>query len=270
MNIKAIAFDLDDTLLRDDLTISAYTLDTLRQAAARGIHIIPASGRARDSMKPFVEQLGCASLYISCNGAEVWSPEHQLLAREVLEVPLAREIARFGSAHGCYAQTYDEHRFFFNQRGHWAESYARSSMLTGEYVGDLETYLTTPTTKILMMAEEEKIARMLTEARALFAGRVSVTCSKPYFLEFNPLRATKGNALALCGERLGFPLQACAAFGDSLNDMSMLEAAGVGIAMGNAREDVRARIPTHCPTNMEDGVARWVDCHVLSPRRSNT
>ena len=51
---EAVAFDLDDTLLRDDRTISPYTIDVLRRAAATGVKIIPASGRARESMKPYV------------------------------------------------------------------------------------------------------------------------------------------------------------------------------------------------------------------------
>lgn len=82
MQVQAVVFDLDDTLLRDDRTISPYTVDVIRRVAAAGIHVIPASGRARDSMRPFVEQLGCASLYIACNGAEVWTPTHELLLRE--------------------------------------------------------------------------------------------------------------------------------------------------------------------------------------------
>ncbi len=264
MNIQAIAFDLDDTLLRSDRTISAETVRVLRKAAARGVAIIPASGRARDSMKPFVEQLGCASMYISCNGAEVWSAKHALLHREVLEVPLAREIARFGAARDCYAQTYAGERFFYSQQGHWAESYAESSMLTGEYVGDLEAYLTEPTSKILMMAEESKIAHMLQEARAQFEGRASVCCSKPYFLEFNPLLATKGLALAFCAEQAGFSLANTVAFGDSLNDLSMLEAVGEGVAMANAWDCVKERIPRHCASNDEDGVAGYIASHFLT------
>ena len=65
---QVIAFDLDDTLLRDDLTISERTIMTLRRISNLGVQIIPASGRAKLSMKSFVEQIGCASLYISCNG----------------------------------------------------------------------------------------------------------------------------------------------------------------------------------------------------------
>lgn len=264
MKTQAIAFDLDDTLLRGNRTVSDFTITVLRKAAARGIHIIPASGRARDSMKPFVEQIGCASLYVSCNGAEIWTPEHKEVAREMLDVELAREVARYGVARDCYAQTYAGRYFYYSRRGRWAEAYAESSMLEGVYVGDLEAFLTQPTPKILMMDEEQKIADMLKEAGSLFAGRLSICCSKPYFLEFNPLRATKGIALARCAELLGFEMANTVAFGDSLNDLSMLESAGTGVAMANAREDVKARITRHCLSNGEDGVARYIDEYILS------
>lgn len=268
MSIQAIAFDLDDTLLRDDLTISDYTVSVLQRAAAQGIRIIPASGRARDSMKGFVERIGCAACYISCNGAEVWSPDHQLLQRYLIPHDTLLEIARISRERDIYAQHYEGPNFFYSQEGHWAVSYAQSSMLSGVYVGDLETYLLNrQSSKILMMSEVETIAAMLEECRARFAGRVSVTCSKPYFLEFNPLEATKGNALRFCGEHLGFDIADAAAFGDSLNDLPMLEAAGLGIAMANARPDVKARIRVHCASNMDDGVARYIEEHILNGRK---
>ena len=263
LKIDAIAFDLDDTLLRDDLTISPYTLSVLRRAHERGIHIIPASGRTRDSMRGCVEQIGCATCFISCNGAEVWQPDMTLLAQELLDAALAREVARFAEDHGCYAQTYAEDCFFYNQRGRWAEAYARSSQLRGVHVGNLEAYITRPTPKILIMDDPVRIAALLEEARGSFGGRVSLTCSKPYFLEVNPLRATKGNALRWCARRYGFPMENAMAFGDSLNDLSMLTAAGHGVAVANAREDVRAQVAAVCGSNQEDGLAHHIEEHIL-------
>lgn len=265
MLVNAIAFDLDDTLLRDDRSISPYTIRVLRQAAARGIHIIPASGRAKGSMRGFVEQMACASCYISCNGAEVWDAKtHELLSQELLPIPLALEAAAFAEANNCYVQTYYGAKFYYSQQGKYAKAYAESSMLTGEYVGNLTSFIDRPTAKILLMDTPETIARLLGEAQAQFAGRASVVCSKPYFLEINPLRATKGLALKKCGERLGFALENAVAFGDSLNDLSMLESAGLGVSMGNAWADVKARIPTTCLTNEEDGVADYIEHHILS------
>ena len=257
---QAVAFDLDDTLLRDDLTISEHTVSVLRALSARGVYIIPASGRAQLSMKPFVDQMGCAAVYISCNGAEVWDgATHQALHAELFSRELGREIAAFGKKHGSYTQTYAEDRFYYNEESVWARRYAASSMLRGVYVGDLEAYIQEPRNKILMMDEEAKISAMLAEARAQFQGRASVTCSKPWFLEFNPLRATKGIALSWAADHLGISLEKVIAFGDSLNDLPMLQAAGRGVLMANGRADLRDQCDDICGTNQEDGVACFLE-----------
>ena len=263
MPIRAIAFDLDDTLLRPDASVSDYTVDVLRRAAERGIIILPASGRTRDSMWPAVQRIGCASAFISCNGADVWTTERELLTQELLPVELAHEVARYASDRGVYCQTYSPSRFFYSVENDYAASYARSSSLEGEYVGDLTAFIRQPVTKLLMMDTPERIAELYAEARALYAGRASMTCSKPYFLECNPLKATKGNALRWCADHFGFRMDELLAFGDSLNDVSMLEAAGVGVAMGNAREDVKAMGFPVCGTNEEDGVARYIEEYIL-------
>ena len=276
MPIRAIAFDLDDTLLRSDLTVSDYTVDVLRRAAKRGIIILPASGRTRDSMFPTVQRIGCAEAFISCNGADVWGlrpvsagsaplsgDDCPLLMQELLPVELAHEVARFAQERGVYCQTYSPSRFYFSIDNEYAVSYAHSSSLEGEYVGDLTAFILRPVTKLLMMDTPERIAALYEEAKERFAGRASMTCSKPYFLECNPLRATKGNALKWCAEHFGFAMEELLTFGDSLNDVSMLEAAGTGIAMGNAREDVKRMGFPVCLTNDEDGVARYIDQHIL-------
>lgn len=263
MPIRAIAFDLDDTLLRPDGAVSAYTVDVLRRAHERSILILPASGRTRDSMFPTVERIGCASAFLSCNGSEVWSPNRELMMQELLPVPLAHEVAAFAAERGVYCQTYSPDRFFYTVENEWASSYARLSSLEGECVGDLTAFIRKPVTKLLMMDDPARIAILLREAQALFAGRASLTCSKPYFLECNPLKATKGNALRWCAAHFGFDMADLLAFGDSLNDVSMLEAAGTGVAMANAREDVKALGFPLCGANDEDGVARYIDQNIL-------
>ncbi len=264
MPIRAIAFDLDDTLLRPDGSVSAYTAAVLQRAAQRGITILPASGRNRDSMFPTVQTIGCAAAFLSCNGSEVWSPERELLMQELLPVDLAHEVARFAADRGVYCQTYSPDHFFYTVENEWAASYAKLSSLKGECVGDLTTFIRRPVTKLLMMDEPSRVAELLEEARSIFAGRATFTCSKPYFLECNPLYATKGNALRWCGAHFAFAMEELLAFGDSLNDLSMLEAAGTGVAMANAREDVKARGFAVCRSNGEDGVARYIEEHILN------
>ncbi len=264
MSIRAVAFDLDDTLLRSDGSISAYTVDVLTRAAEKGIHIIPASGRTIGSMHRAIPSIvHLASCLASCNGSEVWSPQGTLLMQELLPVSIAHEVAAFAAERGVYCQTYAPDRFFYTMENEWAASYARLTSLEGEYVGDLTAFIRKPVTKLLMMDEPERIAALLEEARVLFGSRASFTCSKPYFLECNPLLATKGNALKWCAEHFGFTMDELVCFGDSLNDVSMLESAGTGIAVANAREDVKALGFPLCRANDEDGVAHYIDENIL-------
>jgi hydroxymethylpyrimidine pyrophosphatase-like HAD family hydrolase len=114
-----------------------------------------------------------------------------------------------------------------------------------------------------MMAEPDQIAEMLSEARRRFAGRVSITCSKPWLLEFNPLRATKGIALEYAADYLGITVRDIIAFGDSLNDVPMFEAAGRSVAVANGWKDVLPLCDEICGTNNDDGVARYLADHFL-------
>lgn len=257
---QAVAFDLDDTLLHNDLTISDYTISVLRRLSGLGVHIIPASGRAQLSMKPFVDQLACSSIYISCNGAEIWSGQtDELLHAEQFSKELGQEIASFGNHYSVYSQTYAGDKFYYNEESEWSRQYAEASMLTGILVGNLESFIQEPRSKILMMAAPEKISVMLQAARKIFDGRASVTCSKPWFLEFNPVHATKGAALSRASSILTLPPSSFIAFGDSLNDLSMLQFAGRGVLMFNGREDMRFICDDICGSNQEDGVPHYLE-----------
>ena len=264
--MKAVLFDLDDTLLHDDLTISDFTVHTLRQVRATGCQVIAASGRAQLSIKPFLDRLGCVSAYISCNGAEIWDGATDRLIHQVmLPAETARQIALFAEKHGVYAQVYDGDCFFFNRYGPCADRYAASSRLKGCYVGKLSSYIREPRNKILMIDSEQKIAAMYHEAVTLFDGLASVTCSKPIYLEFNPPEATKGNALRALLSRLNIDPADAVAFGDSLNDLSMLQAAGTGVAVSNGWKEIFPLCDDICGTNEEDGPARYILEHYLEP-----
>ncbi len=263
MDIQAIAFDLDDTLLHDDGSISPYTLSVLRRAAEKGIRIIPASGRTSSSMGVKVDLIGCASCYVCCNGAEVRTTEHKAIMQELLPADLAREIAIWAGDNDIYAHVYDEARFYYSKDCAYAQAYRQATGTSYRRVPDLPAFITQPTPKLLMIDDAQRIARLHMIAQEKWGHVAAITRSKPYFLEFNPRQATKGNALRWCAEHLGFSMGSTMAFGDSLNDLSMLEAAGHGVAMANAWEEVKARIPATCRSNEEDGVARYIAQHVL-------
>ena len=263
--MNAVVFDLDDTLLRDDLSVSDFTVHVFRALHAKGFHLIAASGRSSFSMKPYLEQLGCVSAYISSNGAEIWDGRtHCQICQELFSTEISREIALFAEKHSCYAQVYKDDCFYFSQYGPWAERYASATRLTGVYVGKLSEYINEPRNKILLIDSQEKIAQMYIEATDQFGGRVSVTCSKPIYLEFNPVNAVKGKALLTVCSFLNILPEEVIAFGDSLNDLSMLQTAGHSVTVSNGWEQIRPYCDDICLSNNEDGPARYLNEHYLN------
>lgn len=263
--MNAVVFDLDDTLLHDDLTISEYTVHIFQALASRGFHIIAASGRSQYSMRPYIDQLGCVSVYISCNGAEIWDGlSHRLIHQELFSAELSREIARFAEQHDCYAHVYEGSCFYFSRYGPWANHYASATRLTGIFVGNLSEYIKEPRNKILLINREDRIAEMYAEASIQFRDRASVTCSKPIYLEFNPLYAAKGIALQTVCSMIGIKPEDTVAFGDSLNDLSMLRAAGIGVSVSNGWKEIRPYCDDFCLSNNEDGPARYMYEHFLN------
>lgn len=263
--MNAVVFDLDDTILHDDLTISDFTVRVFRALHQKGFHIIAASGRSQFSMKPYIDQLGCISAYISSNGAEIWlGPSHRMIHRELFSADLSREIAVFAETHNCYAHVYEGGCFFFNRYGPWADHYSAATRLTGVYVGKLSEYIREPRNKILLIDHEDRISKMYSEALVQFTGLASVTCSKPIYLEFNPLNAVKGKALEMVCGTLGILPTDTVAFGDSLNDVSMLQTAGLGIMVSNGWKEIASYCDDQCLSNNEDGPAKYLNDHFLN------
>ncbi len=263
--MNTVVFDLDDTLLHDDLTISEFTVRVFQALASKGFHIVAASGRSQFSMRPYIDQLSCVSAYISCNGAEIWDgSSHRLIRQELFSADLSREIARFAEQHDCYAQVYEGDSFYFSRFGPWAERYASFTRLKGVFVGNLSEYINEPRNKILLIDREDKIAKLYSEATVLFRNRASVTCSKPIYLEFNPLNAAKGIALQKVCSLLGTHPEDAVAFGDSLNDLSMLRTAGLGISVSNCWKEIRPYSDDSCLSNNEDGPAHYMNDHFLN------
>ena len=106
--------------------------------------------------------------------------------------------------------------------------------------------------RVFTPAEADRIRE---EVTASFPS-IKTTASTWNNLEFNIASANKGNSLRRFAEHLGFTLENCIAFGDGLNDLSMIEAAGTGVAMANAHPQVLAAADLVTATNDEDGVAR--------------
>lgn len=263
MEIDAIVTDLDDTLLNDQSALSPYTLEVFARAKAKGVRIIPASGRTSRSMLRFVRELDTRQPYIACNGGELVNADHTLREMIAFAPDRAKALIRYFRERGFYVQCYRDDDFYFDAACDASESYRRSSLMNAVAVGDLEAFVDFPTPKVLAVHSPETVERVYPEIQRAFP-EVSFTISKPYFLEAQPENVSKGSALVRLAAQIGLSPEHTLVFGDSLNDMTMLQFATHSVAMGNARDEVKQAARYVCGTNAEDGVARFVQRHVLS------
>ena len=262
MQIDAIVSDLDDTLLNDQSVLSPYTLAVFAQAKTRGIRVIPASGRAAHGMRRFAQQLDTGLPYIACNGGQLVNADHTIMETEYLSPERAREIIRYMRRNNFYIQSYRDEHFYYDQECDASTGYKRSSAMHGHAVGDLEAFQDFPTPKLLCVQEPAEVARLYPLVQAEFPD-ISFTISKPYFLEAQPTGVSKGSALQKLAALLSLTPERTLVFGDSLNDMSMLDYAVHSVAMGNARDEVKQAARHICLTNAQDGVAHFIADNVL-------
>ena len=263
MQIDAIVTDLDDTLLNEKAELSALTLSVLARARAQGIRHIPASGRAARSMYPYTVQLATGLPYIACNGSQLVAADHTVMDTITLSAAQACDIIRYVKARGFYVQSYDGDDFYFDAPCDASVSYQRSSQMNAVAVGDLLAFTTFPTPKLLCVHDAAEVEKLYPDIRRAFPD-VEFTISKPYFLEAQPAGVNKGSALKRLAGIIGLTPEKTLVFGDSLNDVSMMQYAAHSVAMGNARDDVKAAARYVCKTNAEDGVARFIQEHVLA------
>lgn len=255
---------MDDTLLDDEMRISAYTLSVLRRAMEKGIRVILASGRAGASMRTYVDEVKSPTPYIACNGGEIIDPkDHRLLDQLMFTVEEARACARFAEENGFYVHSYDGGVFYYAGDDSFGREYSRSSSLRGIRVNKLSEFIVSPTPKLLCIGEPESIGRLLNKAQSRFGDTVSLSISKPFFLEMMPSGATKGNALKKLAAYEPIKPATTMAFGDSQNDMSMLTWVKYGVVMENGRQEIKNMLSLVCPPNTQDGVARFIARHVL-------
>ncbi|MBQ4331312.1 MAG: HAD family phosphatase [Spirochaetaceae bacterium] len=267
---RIMAIDLDDTLLREDLTISPYTVQTLQKAAAAGIYVTLCSGRTDNAILPFVRQLEIAGLeqgrfIIAQNGAVIYDLH---LRREILyrtvEPEILLEANAIASGLGLFPEVYNPTTIFTAQDNKWTQIDVGLTGLHMEVVPDFPALLRQGHPKMVIPGEPEVLLRLQDELRERIGSRCVIFISKPYFLEIMPYNCGKGEALQWLCSRLAIPLEAAMAFGDSMNDESMIRLAGMSVAMANGLDSIKdmARYVTELSNN-QDGLARFVDDFVL-------
>lgn len=273
--IKLIALDLDGTLLNSQKELTPRNLRALEQAAAHGIQIVPCTGRLLQALPEAMRTLPFLRYAICVNGAQVVdSQSEETLFRA--EIPLERGISLF-RALDTFPGIYD---CYIDGRGWMSRPmYDRfAEFASSERMLRFLRSLRTPVDDLTEFARQtghdfQKIQIFLhsTEERLDVQAQLQpqfpellMTSSWMSNIEINAAAASKGAAVTALCEKLGFSAENAMCFGDGSNDVSMLQAAGVGVAMGNAEEAcVLEAADLVAPTCDEDGVAQILEKYVL-------
>ena len=267
--IQLLALDLDDTLLREDLSISPRNKAAVRAAEERGVHVVLASGRAVAAMERYAEQLGMferSGYMISDNGSTVTSTmPRATLVRHVLERPLLRKLLAAFEELELPVQVYRDKTILVTRENAITGTDMRLSGFSRELMADMADSLDFDPTKLVIPGDPAHLPQALQQIRQRFEGRVNSFISKPYFLEVLPVQADKGTALEYVATAVGVPREAIMAMGDAANDLGMIRFAGWGVAMANATDEVKkgARVVS-AATHEHDGVAEIIERYLLS------
>lgn len=266
MTIRLVAMDLDDTLLRDDWTISPRVVKAIQKAQAQGVKMTIATGRTPISARPYAEQLGLDVPVITYHGAMIQQVlSGDILFRCVIPSLLATEIVQDVVGRGVYAQIYLKNRVITSELNEWSHEYTRLASVCVEEA-DLSILLSQEpegVEKILLIGEESDLDQLAPLLKQCYGEKVYITKSKPRYLEITDGSVNKGVALAALAEHFGIDQSEVMAIGDSFNDLEMINYAGLGVAMGNARLEIQNRADIITTSNEEDGVAEAIERYVL-------
>jgi len=271
-NIRMIVMDMDDTLLSDDHEVSPQNRKAIEQAQQAGIVIVLASGRPTPAMKAIADDLNLKNegYVISYNGAYVTDWSNQKVLFDTCLTKYEHDlIVDTAHAHSCNLHTYVNGDIVTDEMNEYTDIEAQLTGMPINLVGNLKTAVTGSVPKVLMVAEPTKLKRIETILTRTFAGRFTISISKPFFLEFTNKAVDKSAGISVLCEALGIAKQDVMAIGDSYNDLTMIRDCGTGVAMGNAPAEIKAIANVETLSNIDHGVAYIIE-QVLQSQRTAT
>jgi Cof subfamily protein (haloacid dehalogenase superfamily) len=214
---------------------------------------------------PYAREAGIDDPLICYQGAVVADPVSGKWLRHVpIPLDLAGETIAALQKAGFDLNCYVDDELYVSAITPGARAYADFQNLELHPVGDLLGWLNAPPTKLVVIDDPDVLDGLEATMKAQFDGRLFISKSLPYFLEFASPDVTKGSGLAFLAEQLGFTSERTVAFGDGENDVELLEWAGYGVAVANAHERTKAVADFICPSVDEEGVAQVLEAYLDS------
>jgi Cof subfamily protein (haloacid dehalogenase superfamily) len=261
---RLVAADLDGTLRAEQQPFTPRVREAVRMAQARGVRIVMATGRMSRTAMPFALDLGLTSPIVCDHGATIRDAQtNEFLLQRPIPVELARQVVAWTPADITVVVCANE-EFCVPRATKDAARFAGRYHDHFHVIPDLAQSLQIEPQKIVFVNDEAVTTRLLAELKQQFDGRLQVVQSFARYVELTHLDVSKATAVAWLAQRWGIAREEVIAVGDQGNDISMIEWAGLGVAMGNAIESVKAIADYIAPSAAEDGVAAIIGKFILN------
>ncbi|WP_414054886.1 Cof-type HAD-IIB family hydrolase [Macrococcus equi] len=269
LQYKMIVLDMDDTLLTSENVILSSTKDVLIKAQQQGIKVVLASGRPTGGMLEAAQEIQLAnfgSYILSYNGAVVINvATGEVIDSTYVSKSSFDKVYDYLKARDVFVLTYVDNTIVYEGTHKYMNVEHELTGLPMQSVENLKTYVTAAVPKLMGVDDIDKISQMNQEIGGSFNEDIHATTSKPFFLEFINKDVSKGKVLKQLADKLNIEPSEIIAFGDSNNDKDMLEFAGLGVAMGNANENIKAIADVITEDHNNDGIANIVKQYISLP-----
>lgn len=261
---RAIALDLDGTLLNSQGVVSAFTIDTLRRISNLGVKIIVASGRMSARIIPHASALDIQMNIVAYNGAETLEGQAEtwsILSSQPISPSTRDAVYSLCKVHSVFLNVYSNGKLFgynSNKNFRYAKIYsAQSGAEYDQFTDRIEDLPQDGIFKLLAIESQANRDKLWAAWNPKLSKHCSIAKSNPEYIEFMGLGVTKAAALKILLHNFNIEADEMLAFGDAENDFEMLSLAGVGIGMANASPGLKRTFTRFSQwTNEEEAVAK--------------
>ena len=259
--IKLIITDFDGTIADENNEISSKTQSCFETLKKLGIKIIIATGRMFPSAVIMAKKLNIDTPIVAYQGATIqFANEKEPIFANYVDEKSAKEIVKYLKQKNIHTQLYINDEIYVDNDNDIVKNYAQKMELGYKVVDNIENLPMNKLPKILAINMNPQIVKEIQEETIkMFGKRVCITLSTPYFCEFTNPKAHKGEALKFLADYYNIPLEQTMAFGDQNNDITMIENAGIGVAVGNASENLKNGCDFASKPIKEDGVVYAIE-----------
>ena len=264
MRFELVASDYDDSLCPKGYKVSDYTRKVIKKFTNKGGHFVIITGRMNYSIYPIAKELGLDGEIVACQGADIRDMRtNKVIRNKKIPHDLAVEYLRFAESLHLIPQIYADNKLYTINENEAIKNYSNFCKVDFEYIdGLLSDFLDNNLGDIDMMylwtseKDQKKNIKLISEK---FKGRLDITSSTAHNIEAVVKGASKSEALEFLANKYNIPISKTMAFGDSLNDRSMIMAAGLGVAMQNAKDGLKEDADYVCEASLDDGVAKTIE-----------